>query len=480
MKEVFIERQEELLRIAIKENERLLECFIEEENEQPAPGQIYLGVVTSIVPGLKCAFIDIGYDKKCYMYLDNKFNNVKVKKGEYLLVEVIKEDLGGKGAKVTNAISIAGRYCVLETLDNRINLSKKITDEGIKNHILSNLIKPSDVGITIRTAAANVDIAMLNEEITGLYETYKELKNKTAYTLKPRLLYSDEGIIDKVLRDNVDENTARIVVDDIKDFQHIKNYISDKSDMHCELLLHEEKISLFYSYGIEKDIMALRNNKVFLSCGGYIIIEKTEAMYVIDVNSGKNIKNSSLEQTAYKTNMEAAEEIAHQIRLRNLSGIILIDFIDTDKLSMKNEILGVLSSGFEKDKNKTVIYPFTELNLVQIARRRRGRTIYDFMEEECFCCKGKGKKLKLSYVATLIKNEVLRINSEQHFSDIFIHMDKAYEEEILKDVDSFAAAIECSDKKVYIKFLPFKEQFKVEPLMFSNQIQEDEKYKIYG
>ncbi|MDP4178649.1 MAG: ribonuclease E/G, partial [Bacillota bacterium] len=385
MKKIYIERQEKLLRVAIKENDKLIECFTEEENDKPMVGQIYLGKVDHIVNGLKCAFIDVGSNRNCFMYLDNRFKNTDLKKGEYVLVEVIKEDLGNKGAKVTNAVSLPGRYCVLETFDTKINISKKITDENIKSNLEENIIKPSDIGITIRTAGAEADISLINNEIAGLYEKYKQILNTAKYSTNPRLLFSDEGIIDNVLRDNAGDVSC-ITVNNADDFQHIKEYISDKKDITSEIKLYDDKIDLFFYYGIEKEILLLRNNRVYLSCGGYIIIEKTEAMYVIDVNSGKNIKNSNIEQTSYKTNMEAAKVIAQQIILRNLSGIILIDFIDTEKTSMKNEILAVLKSGFEKDKNKTVIYPFTELNLVQIARRRHGRTIYNYLEEECSSC----------------------------------------------------------------------------------------------
>lgn len=480
MKEIFIERQKEILRIAIKEENKLKECFIEEDIDEPIPGQIYKGIVQNIVPAIKSAFINIGYEKNCYMYLDSKFNNTKIKKNDEVIVEIIKEDIGEKGAKVTNAFSIAGRYVVLETLTNDISFSKKLYEEDIKNYIKQNIIKPDDIGITIRTNAAKVPIESINKEVESLYEIYKTILKESRYSIKPKLLYSDEGIIDRILRDNLDESTNKITVDNKEDYEYIKNFIKNKTDINTCLELYDNARTLLSFQGIEKEIEKLRNNKVYLKCGGYIVIDKTEAMYVIDVNSGKNIKNHSMRDTVLKTNLEAAEEIGRQIILRNLSGIILVDFIDMDNKEDKNTVMQALMKGFEKDKNKTVVYPFTELNLVQIARRRKGKTIYEYMEENCNCCRGKGKRFKLSYLNQCMRNEVLKIHKEQGINDIYIELGKIYKEEILDDILEFIKAIDCEDKKVYIKFMENIEYYKLEPLIFSNSIKEAEIYKIYG
>ena len=480
MKEIYIERQKELLRIAIKNNEKLEECFIEEESAEPMPGQIYKGTVKNIVPAIKCAFVDIGCRKNGYMYLDSKFNNTRVKKGDEIIVEIVKEEMGGKGAKVTNAISVPGRYVVLVTLDNNITFSKKIENDEFKKKAMEALIKPKDIGVMVRTNAENVALEQLNEEIESLYLTYKEIQRQGQYALKPRLLMSDEGILDKILRDNLDGETKKVFLNEKEDFQYVKNFIENKSDIDVQVQLHEDNRTLFDSYGIEKEILTLRNNRVQLSCGGNVVIEKTEAMYVIDVNSGKNVKNSSIEKTALSTNLQAAEEIGRQIRLRNLNGIIVIDFIDMEDKKSKKAVYDKLQEGFKSDKNKTVIYPFTELNLVQIARRRRGKTIYEYIEENCSECKGKGKRLKLSYIKSLIRNELARINKEQDIKDIYIEIDESYKEEITGNIIEFVGYIEALEKEVYMSFTNNGEIFKVEPLLFTNQIRNLQMFKIYG
>lgn len=478
MKEIFIERQKELLRIAIKEKDRLKECLIEEESVEPYPGEIYKGIVKNIVPAIKSAFIDIGHKKNVYMYLDNKFKNTKIKKGEEILVQIIKEDLGNKGAKVTNAISIPGRYCVLLTLDNDISFSKKIEDKSQKEFMSRNIRKPKNIGVMIRTNAINVSIDTINDEINNLYNLYTEICNRGAYSIKPVLLFNSGGILGRVLRDRVNESNNKIYVDTQQDYDYVRKFSEDIEDIKVNIKLHEESRSLFNYYGIEREILSLRNNKVTLSCGGYIVIDKTEAMYIIDVNSGKNVKSNSIQKTTYITNYQAAEEITRQIRLRNLSGIIVIDFIDMDNDENRKKVMDKLREGFEDDKNKTVIYPFTELNLVQIARRRSGKSIYEYIEEDCGSCSGRGKRVKLSYISMLIRNDIIRIDEQRDIKDIHIEIDESYKKDIEDDILSFIKSIDALEKKIYVTYVN-NEYFKVEPLIFINQIENLQNFKVY-
>ena len=480
MKEIYIERQEEILRIAIKENNKLKECFIEEENSGPVPGEIYKGVVKNIVPAIKCAFIDIGHNKDCYMYLDEKFHNTKIKKGDELIVEVLKEAIDKKGAKVTSAFGIPGTYCVVVNMNKNISFSKKINNKDFEALVERSLIKPKDIGVMIRTNAAQVDINTLNDEVEALYEIYKNVIKRSEYSRNPILLFSDAGALNRTLRDILDKDTFKIVLNNESDFEYTKKNTQTRSDIDVKVELHNESRMLFDYYGIEKEILSLRNHRITLKCGGNIVIDKTEAMYVIDINSGKNIKSRSLQKTAQTTNIEAATEIARQIRLRNLSGIIIIDFIDIEEPDVRKSIISVLRDGFEDDKNKTVIYPFTQLNLVQIARRRRGKSIYEFIEEPCTVCGGKSSRVKLAYMQFLIRNEIFKINSEQDLKDIYIEIGEVYKKDIMDNVLEFASQIGAIENKIYVNFIPHLEKFKVESLIFANQIRNLQTYKIYG
>ncbi|WMJ82345.1 ribonuclease E/G [Clostridium sp. MB40-C1] len=481
MEEVFIERQESILRIALKENNELKECFIEEESLEPSPGEIYKGVIKNIVPAIKCAFIDIGCEKNAYMYIHEKYGNSQVKNGDEVLVEIMKEPILDKGPKVTSQVSVPGRYVVIITYNKNINFSKKIDDnDNFKEYIMSQLTKPDDVGIMIRTNALNAEIEDINKEIEELYSIYEDVVKQGCYSIKPKLLYDGGGSLGRILKDILNENTEKVICDNKEDYDFISEFIKNKSDLNIELTMYFEDENLFSYYNIEREILSLRNSKVVLPGGGNIVIDKTEAMYVIDVNSAKNIKETSIDKTALNTNLEAAKEICRQVMIRNLSGIIIIDFIDVNNYNSKKKIMNVLKDGFREDKKKTVIYPFTQLNLVQIARKRRGKSIYDYIEEDCNLCKGKGKRIKFVYISSLIKNEIIKMNRSYNIDDIYIEVNEIYQKDILGDVLSFIKLINALDKKVYVNFMENLENFKVEPLLFNSQVKKLENLKIYG
>ncbi|MCM8710378.1 ribonuclease E/G [Clostridium sp. SYSU_GA19001] len=480
MKQIFIERREKILRVAVKNNNKLEECFIEEENNEPKSGEIYKGIVKNIVPAIKCAFIDIGYSKNCYMYLDRKFNNIHIKKNDEILVEVLKEAIDEKGPKVTNAITIPGRYVVLETLNNGLSFSKKIENNIFKKYIKEHVMKPKDIGIMIRTNGEKVSVDIINEEIERLYQIYCNIVNDCRYSIKPKFLYDGNGIVNKILRDIVDSDTELIVVDREKDYNYIKEFLQFSPDINCKLKIHTENKTIFNYYGIEREILELRNKRISLKSGGNIVIDKTEGMYVIDVNSAKDVKSVSIKDTALNTNIEAAYEIVRQIKLRNLGGIIIIDFIDIDNKVDKDNILNILNQCMKLEKNKTVIYPFTELNLVQIARKRTGKSITEYIEEKCNICNGRGKRISYFYLTHLINNEITGLCKELNVENIYIEISNIYKEDIMCDVNSFANKIGSNNRSIYVKFSENLELFRVEALVFSNHIEKMQKYKIYG
>lgn len=481
MKKVFIERCTDFLKVAVEENGIFNQCFIQDEREETYSGEIYKGVIKNIVPAIKCAFVDIGRGKNGYLYMDKKFNNINIKKGDDILVEIIKESIGNKGPKVSNAITIPGRYSVIVTLNKDISISKKISNHKYEAELKENIKKPDDVGVMIRTNAQNVDFKDINEEIKNLYEIYCNIRKKAKYSNKLGLIYKTGGIIERVMRDNSDEDELHVVVNDVNDFEYIKKYIDGKKDIKCDLKLHDNPITLMEYYGFEKKIIKLIDRKVMLKCGGYLVIDKTEAMHVIDVNSGKNIKNSSLSKTAFKTNVEAAKEVARQIILRNLSGIIVIDFIDINNAEEKNKIISILIDGFKNDKNKTIVYPFTELNIVQIARRRRGKSVYDYLEEDCMSCRGSGSELNFEYAKNLMRNEVSRyLDEHEKVNNIYVEVDKRYKDKIESDTQKFVQDIGAEKLQVYVKYEHRNDFFKMnftEPMEDTSKIQQ---YKIYG
>lgn len=478
MREIFIERREKSIRIAVKNNNELEECFIEEKSSEPTYGEIYKGRVKNIVPAINSLFLDIGLDKEGYMYYSEDLKKLNIKKGDEFLVEVLKEPLNEKGAKLTNKFNIPGKYLVFTKGKKCISFSKRITDAVKKKLIEAELEDVDGINIVVRTEAINVPIEILKAERNKLKGILDEMNRKLNYSTELSKVYGEDVSLNKVLRDNITKGNLKIYVDNIEDETYVKSFLDGEKDI--EIIVYDGLRTLFDYYNIEKEILKLRHNKVKLNCGGDIVIEKTEAMYVIDVNSGKNIKGRSFDKTILQTNLEAAKEIGKQIMLRNLSGIILIDFIDMRDHSQRANVMKELKDSLKSDKGNSKIYPFTELDLVQITRKRRGKSIYDSIEDKCLLCKGSGNILKLSYIEDLIRNDILRSVEDNTIESFFIELDNIYREDVKGDLFSFLKNIDGLDKEMFLKFSEGIDGYRIEPLIFKNQKENLADYKVKG
>ncbi|WP_297418676.1 Rne/Rng family ribonuclease [Clostridium sp.] len=476
MKEIFIERREKILRIAVKSNRELIESIVEENKDEPIIGEIYKGRIKNILPAINSIFVELGLDKEGYMYYSDELKAKGVKKGDDILVEVIKEPLNDKGAKLSAKVSIPGKYVVLNCYEEGIGFSKRIEDKEKKNQILANIEPLKDAGVTVRTEGANVDIDVLKKEIAKLYDVFQDIDRKMKHSLGLKKLYGEDLTLSKLLMNSFGEEAIKIYVDNEMDYEKVVRFIKDEGNIKVEK--YEGYRKLFDFYGIEKELLKLRHNKVNLPCGGYIIIDRTEAMHVIDVNSGKNIKERSFNKTILETNLEAAKEIGKQIRLRNLSGIIVIDFIDMRDKTQKDIIMDALKESLKQDKGNIKIFPFTQLDLVQIARKRQGKSIYEYMEEECTLCKGRGIILKLSYIEGLIKNEIIRMQEENSINCFHIEVDSVYKDKIKDNIFDFIKEIDALDKEIYLNYVDNIEGYKIEPLIFQAQKDNLKDYKV--
>lgn len=476
LKEIFIERREKILRIAIKSNKELIESIVEENNNEPVIGEIYKGRIKNILPAINSIFIDLGLEKEGYMYYSDDLKAKGLKKGEEILVEVIKEPLNDKGAKLSPKVSIPGKYVVLNCYGKGIEFSKRIENEDKKKEILNNIKPLENACITVRTEGANVNLEILKKEINKLCEEFENIDKKMKHSLGVKKLYGEDLSLSKLLLNFNEEEKIKIYVHDEADFEKINHFIKGQENFKVEK--YEGYRSLFDFYGLEKELLKLRHNKVNLPCGGYIVIDRTEAMHVIDVNSGKNIKERSFNKTILETNLEAAKEIGKQIRLRNLSGIIVIDFIDMRDKSQKETVMEALKDSLKLDKGNAKIFPFTQLDLVQIARKRQGKSVYEYMEEKCTLCKGRGIVLKLSYIESLIKNEIIRIREENSINCFHIEVDSVYKDKIKENLFDFMKEIDGLDKEIYLTYVDNIEGYKVEPLIFQGQKDNLKDYKV--
>ena len=475
MREIFIERDEPLLRIAIKDNNVLSECFVEQHSSGPKMGEIYKGRVKNIIPAINSIFIDIGLEKEAYMYFSNEIKSEGIKKGDELLVEVIKEPINNKGAKVSRNISLPGRFMVLTCGERGINFSKRINSAEEKERILKIVNDIDGYSITIRTEAVHASSEDLLEEKINLLSELETIIRKLKYSLKLGKVYGENIILNKVIRENI-RSQCKIILNHEEDLNEVKSLIEENSEVIVERF--DGNRSLFEHYGIEKEVLKLRHKKVVLNCGGNIVIDKTEAMYVIDVNSSKNIKGRSFNKTILETNIEAAKEIGRQIRLRNLAGIIVIDFIDMRDFSQKSVVMDALKDSLKQDKGNIKIFPFTELDLVQIARKRRGKSIYEYLEEKCKRCNNEGYVLKLSYIEKLIRNEIVKCEEESSINSFYIELDRNYEAMVREDIFSFLTNIKSINKEIYLNFIDGIEGYKVEPLIFNSQKENIKNLKV--
>ncbi len=398
-------------RAAIIEEGRVVEVLTEREDESNIIKNIYKGWVANVLPGMESAFVDIGLEKNSFLFVDDlrefeeKYLNGIVNSGkpiedlltvgDKVVVQVLNVPRGTKGARVTTNFTIPGKYLVLMPNSDHIAISKKIKDEDERARLqeIFEEIKPAKMGVIIRTAAQGKSVYHFEKEISYLVKKWEDIEKKIAKAKIGEVLYNDNSIVTTILRDILSNDIDELVVDNEEVYWEVIDYINafSENNFRTKVKLFDENRDIFDEYNVNKEIQKALDKNVWLDCGGYLVIEKTEALVSIDVNTGKNTGSFNLEKTVLNTNLDAAREIPKQLRLRNLSGIIIIDFIDMKLQEDKDLVLQQLDAELKKDRTKNNIVHFTDLGLVEMTRKRVGRNLSYFYEEECPMCHGKGK-----------------------------------------------------------------------------------------
>jgi len=420
-------------RIALLQDGRLAEFHYEESGSSFVVGEVYLGVVKKVSPGLNAAFVDVGYEKDAFLhYLDlgpqinslNKFSkaiqtqkNASYKlsnfknepdidklgkidhvltKGQQILVQVAKEPISSKGPRLSCEISLPGRYVVLVPFSNSISISKKIVEKEERQRLLKLVqsIKPNNFGVIIRTVAANKDSAELEKDLRTLINNWEEgMKNLRLANPKDKVI-GEMGKASALLRDVLNENFDSVTVDSKEIYDEIREYImSVEPDKEGILKLYQGKVKIFEARNVEKQLKLSFGKTVSLPSGGYLVIEHTEALHVIDVNSGSSANkadNANQETTALNVNKEAAKEIARQLRLRDLGGIICIDFIDMKNIDNRKVIYDLLKDEMATERAKHTVLPLSKFGIMQITRQRVRPDIAVSTLETCPTCNGTG------------------------------------------------------------------------------------------
>lgn len=395
MQEIIISQDKENNKIvALVENGKLVEKYEEGVGQERLEGNIYLGKVENVLLGMQAAFVDIGTQKNTFIHIkdvipkaSNETGNKNetlskydiknyIRSGMPILVQVKRDSTNKKGARVSTHLSLPGRFVVLMPETEFITISKKIEKEAEKKRLLdiARNSLPKGYGVIIRTSAQGREKELIEQDIQKVIQEYEEIQKKVQELEKnekfePTLLYENDGIVGKILTDLVDQDLMRIVTNHANIAKEVTKFLEDtglESKVKLELKQNENVLNI---YDIEEQIEKANNRKIWLKCGGFITIDKTEALTAIDVNSGKYIGNKDLEQTVYTVNKEASIEIAKQLRLRDIGGIVIIDYIDMEKAETKQKILETLEEALKKDRSKTQIIGFTPLDLLEMTRK---------------------------------------------------------------------------------------------------------------
>lgn len=416
------------IRVGFVENDVLMELYYESESLRSKVGNLYFARVDNIVEGMDAAFLDIGTGKKaflrsedlCKIYRKNKEPVItSLKAGQKLIVQVKKDSFFNKGPQVTTYVSVTGRYLVYLPYSRKVSISRKIREKNERNRLLKLVkeIRNGKGGFIIRTLAKAMDETIIEREARELVHSWEEILNKTSEKKAPVLLYKEPDLVDILLRDKVND-VNEIVVDDFE----LQRYVKQKTQNLNIPIIFYGGDDLFSHYGIESQILDSLDKKVNLRCGGSIYIQKTEALTVIDVNAGKNVKNGREEDVILATNKEAAKEIARQLRLRNLSGIIIVDFIDMNEDKEREQVKKVLETEMMKDKTRSFVMGFTQLGLLEMTRKRTLRTVYSSLQQECPVCKGAGFIFRPEIVVDKVKNDLKKMHLKKKISSVELKM----------------------------------------------------------
>ena len=410
MKELILRGKQNVLRAALLEQDELIEVFEEEVIQAALVGNIYRGRVENVLPGMQAAFVDIGLAKNAFLYvadaLPQRFSEEEqrlrpaemrrveqvLRPGQELIVQIQKEPVGGKGARVTTNLTLPGRYTVLLPKVDYVGISRKITDLVERDRLrqIAEARRPAGVGLIMRTMAEGLGAAEIGEDIDRLLEVWGNLGQRLPKTSIPGRVYREVDLVTRLVRDFIDADVGKITVDQTGIAEGLRAALLDLKHPAANQVVLDLSGTLFERYGVDDQIRQALLPKVWLKSGGYLVLEETEALTVIDVNTGRYIGERSLQDTVLYINLEAAAEIARQLRLRNIGGIVVIDFIDMAEDEDRRQVLTALEHNCGLDKLKCDILGFTGLGLVEMTRKKAGRRLKARYASVCEMCGGKG------------------------------------------------------------------------------------------
>ena len=434
------------IRVALMDNGRLAELQIDRGDNRGYVGNVYLGRVVRVLPGMQAAFVDIGLERAAFLYVGDIYQDVLdlsrrdgeqvseiverdeesprsspragqpaiqdlLQEGQQIVVQVAKDPIGTKGARLTTHIALPGRYLVFMPTVEHVGISRRIERDKERRRLREFVERNREkgAGYIVRTVCEDQPTEALKADMDFLQKTWNRVQEAAKQNKAPSLLHADFGLVLRALRDLFDESVERMVVDDKEVYDEVRSFMSDFTPSLQERVhLYRGQDPIFDTYGVEVEISRSLGRKVWLKSGGYLVIDQTEALMAIDVNSGKFVGSSSLEETTLMTNLEAVDEVVHQLRLRNMGGIIIIDFIDMSEAEHRGQVMRALERSLERDRAKSHICEVSALGLVEMTRKRTRESLEHVLCETCPTCSGRGSVRTAETVCYEIFRELLR------------------------------------------------------------------------
>ena len=411
--QIIISSTPEEVRMGLVDSGVLQEFMVERAMSAHLVGSIFLGRVSNIVRGIQAAFIDIGLDQNAFLYLGDSQD---LTEGASVMIQITKDPRGTKGPTASREITFPGHYAVLFPFSDNIGISRKITGEEERTRLrsLAEKLRPPGMGLVLRTEAEGVSADVLETDINNLLAEWNVVAARTKRAKAPAFLHRELDLSVRMVRDYFTRDVKEIVVDNPDAFQRIQALLSEMKDVEdTKLKLWDSGEDVFSGFGLGDTLASLADRRVELPSGGYLVIDHTEAMTVIDVNSGSYSGKNNLEETIMEINRQAAREIAHQLRLRDIGGIIVVDFIDMHSEENRQEVLAVLEDSFAGDKMRPRIQDITVLNLVEITRKKSRQNLEAVLFSDCPVCSGSGRVQSKEAIALEIKRRIRGLLKKQ-------------------------------------------------------------------
>ena len=453
-KEILINVVPQEKRVAIVSDGQLQEFYIERPQDRTIVGNIYKGIIEAVMPSIGAAFVDIGLPKKGFLYLseiETAFESLEsvgnspkpeIKKGQEVLVQVVKEGFGNKGPRLSTQIGLAGRYLVLLPMDNQTGISRRIEDDEERKRlrILFNELKfAKKLGFIVRTAASGRSKQELLRDAQFLLKLWGRLEKIIQQKKAPSLIYEEYDLTLRVIRDSFTEDVTRLIVDSKPEFYRVERFMRTFLSYLAKKVELYKGDDLFWDKDIEKQINRIFESKVYMKSKAYLVIEPTEGLVVIDVNSGGFKRKFNQEETAFKVNCEAAQEVARQLVLRDLGGIIVIDFIDMERENHRREVLNVLKRSLSGDRAKYDILGISKFGVVEMTRERIHKTVHMLSYQLCPYCQGKGKVKSPVTMAIYALKELKRYLEDKRLHQVNLTLAPVVIEEMFKDKEGLRA-----------------------------------------